>query len=152
MATFPPHLALLVVAFIMLLLPFSMSLLCIQHVYSLANCCRVFSWVDKLKPSLIHTLEPSRTARFWPGLLLIVRLLLSVVHAIDYENKVISYYIVIGACLFISATDMTILFRGVYKKHFLNIFLHFELMHMQHSSNNSYLQRKFIYGIYLLLS
>ena len=61
--------------FIMITLPVTMSLLCLKHVYSLSNCCRLFSWIDKLKPFLdTHTGPYKDKARFWTGLLLLVRI------------------------------------------------------------------------------
>ena len=116
------HLVLLVIAavFIVLLLPFSMSLLCIRHVYSLSNCCQVFSWINKLKPFFDTYTGPFKDrARFWTGLLLFVRLFLLIVHAMDYRDNVIPYYIIIAACSFLSAS--MIILRGVYRRHFINI-------------------------------
>ena len=121
------HLALFVIAllFIMLLLPFSLSLLCIRHVYSLSNCCRVFSKVDKLKPFFDTYTGPFKDkARFWTGLLLFVRLLLLIVHALDYKNNVIPYYIIIAVCLLIITAAMFLL-RGPYKRQCLNILEYF---------------------------
>ncbi len=125
------HLALFVIAivFIMLQLPFTMSLLCIRHVYSLSNCCRVFSWIDKLKPFFDTYTGPFKDkARFWTGLLLLVRLLLLIVHAMDYKDSVIPYYIIIAVCLFLT-TAMFIL-RGVYKRRCLNILEYFFIMNI----------------------
>ena len=125
------HLALFVMAllFILLLLPFSMSLLCIRRVYSLSNCCRVFSWIDKLKPFFDTYTGPFKdNARFWTGLLLFVRLFLLIVHTLDYKNDVIPYYIIIAVCLFLSA--IMIFLYGVYEKKYLNILEYFFILNI----------------------
>ena len=114
--------------FIVLTLPFSLSLLCLKFVYSLSNCCRVFSWFDKLKPFFDTYTGPYKDkARFWTGLLLLVRLFLLVIHAFDF-NKIVYYYIIISICLILCAT--MILMNGVYKKHHLNILECFFILNM----------------------
>ena len=116
------HLVLLAIAvlFTMLLLPFSVSLLCIRHVYSLSNCCKVFSFFDKLKPFFDTYTGPFKdNARFWTGLLLFVRLLVLILHTADYKNRTIPYYIIIA--VFILLLMFMIILQGVYKKQYLNI-------------------------------
>jgi hypothetical protein len=125
------HLTLFVIAIlcIMLLLPFSMSLLCIRHVYSLSNCCRVFSYIDKLKPFFDTYTGPFKDkARFWTGLLLFVRLFLLIVHTPDYRDDVIPYYIIIAVCFLLSAIMISL--KGVYKKYFLNILEYFFILNI----------------------
>ena len=125
------HLALFVIAvlFIMLLLPFTMALLCISHVYSLSNCCRVFSWINKLKPFFDTYTGPFKDkASFWTGLLLLIRLLLLIVHALDYKENMIPFYIIIAVCLFLSA--IIVFFHGVYKKKYLNILEYFFILNI----------------------
>ena len=120
------HLAAFLVAilFAVLLLPFSMSLLCIRHVFALSNYCRVFSWIDKLKPLFDTYTGPFKdNARFWTGLLLFVRLFLLVVHTLDYHYDVIPYYIIILICMALSL--MITVLQGVYKDYYLNVLEHF---------------------------
>ena len=114
--------------FIVLTLPFSFSLLCLKFVYSLSNCCRLVSWIDKLKPFFDTYTGPYKDkARFWTGLLLLVRFFLLVIHAFDL-NKTVYYYIIISICLILCAT--MILMNGVYKKHRLNILECFFILNM----------------------
>ena len=125
------HLGLVVVALllILLLLPFSISLLCIRHVYSLSNCCRVFSRIDKLKPFFDTYTGPFKDkARFWTGLLLFVRLFLLLVHMVDYRRYIVPYYIIIATCLFLLA--IMFLLQGVYKKRFLDILEFFYILNL----------------------
>ena len=116
------HLLLIVMAslFILLLLPFTLSLLCIRHVYSLSNYCRVFSRVDKLKPFFDTYTGPFKDrARFWPGLLLFARLFLLIVYSMDYGDYVIPYYATILVCFVLIA--IMIIIHGVYEKKILNV-------------------------------
>ena len=109
---------------VVLILPFSFSLLFLKFVYSLSNCCRAFSWIDKLKPFFDTYTGPYKDkARFWTGLLLLVRITLLVVHAFDYSDSHIPHLVVITACLVLIST-MTIL-NGVYKSHSLNVLEYF---------------------------
>ena len=116
------HIIVFVVAvlFTMLLLPFSISLLCIRHIYSLSNGSRVFSLFDKLKPFFDTYTGPFKDrARFWTGLLLFARLLLLITHTLDYKDDVIPYYTIIAVCLFL--TVIMIILHGVYKRNCLNV-------------------------------
>ena len=125
------HLALFVIAilFMILLLPFSMSLLCIRHIYSLSNCCRIFSWVNRLKPFFDTYTGPFKDkSRFWVGLLLFVRLFLLIVHALDYKDNVVPYYIIIAVCLLLSSIMISL--HGVYKRKCLNILEHFFIVNI----------------------
>ena len=113
------HLVLFVLAIvsIVLLLPFSLYLLCIQVVTKF----KVLSWIDKkLKPFFDTYTGPFKDkARFWTGLLLFVRMLLLIVGTLDYKNSVIPFYIIIATCLFLLA--FMFILGGVYKKNNLNI-------------------------------
>ena len=109
---------------VVLILPFSFSLLCLKFVYSLSNCFRVFSWIDKLKPFFDTYTGPYKDkARFWTGLLLLVRITLLVVHAFDYSDSHIPHLVVITSCL-VLISNMVIL-NGVYKSHSLNVLEYF---------------------------
>ena len=109
---------------VVLILPFSFSLLCLKFVYSLSNYCRVFSWIDKLKPFFDTYTGPYKDkARFWTGLLLLVRITLLVVHAFDYSDSHITHLVVITACLILIST--MVILNGVYKSHSLNVLEYF---------------------------
>ena len=115
------HIALLVIsfAFIVITLPLTASLLCLKHVHSLSNCCRVFSWINKLKPFFDTYTGPYKdNARFWTGFLLLVRLFLLVVHTIDFSHSHIFYHVIIAICLILCV--VMALLKGVYKNHYLN--------------------------------
>ena len=109
---------------VVLILPFSFSLLCLKFVYSLSNCCRVFSWIDKLKPFFDTYTGPYKDkARFWTGLLLLVRISLLMVHVFDYSDSHITHLAVITACLILIST--MVILNGVYKSHSLNVLEYF---------------------------
>lgn len=123
-AYFDPHkhLGLFVISmvFIILSLPFTISLLCIKHVFSLSTCCRAFAWIDKLKPFFDTYTGPFKdNARFWTGLLLLIRLIFLLVHIFDYKESNTPYYIILLACLVLCV--LMVVLNGVYKKHHLNI-------------------------------
>ena len=125
------HLVLFVIALllVLMLLPFTFILLCIRHVYSLSNCSRVFAWIDKLKPFFDTYTGPFKdSARFWVGLLLFVRLVVLILHALDFKNNTIPYYIIVTASLFLSA--LMVLLQGVYNKHHLNVLEHFFILNL----------------------
>ena len=122
------HIILFVISlfFIAFTLPFAFSLLCLKFVYSLSNCCRVFSWIDKLKPFFDTYTGPYKDkARFWTGLLLLVRISLLMVDVFDYSDDIL----VITACLVLIST-MTIL-NGVYKFHYLNVLEYFFICNIE---------------------
>ena len=110
--------------FIAFTLPFAFSLLCLKFVYSLSNCFRVFSWIDKLKPFFDTYTGPYKDkARFWTGLLLLVRIILLIVHVFDYFDSHIPHLVVITTCLALISTMMIL--NGVYKSHSLNVLEYF---------------------------
>ena len=110
--------------FIAFTLPFAFSLLCLKFVYSLSNCCRVFSWIDKLKPFFDTYTGPYKDkARFWTGQLLLIRITLLFFHAFDYSNSHITHLVVITACLVLIST--MVILNGVYKSHSLNVLEYF---------------------------
>jgi hypothetical protein len=122
------HLILFLIALlsILLLIPFTLSLLFIKQVYYLSNYGRIFSWVDKLKPFFETYTGPYRAdtnfkndTRFWTGLLLLVRLVLLFVNVLDYKNAVSPLYVHIAACLFLLL--ILIVMRGVYKQYSLDL-------------------------------
>ena len=116
------HLVLLVIGllFFIITLPVTMSLLCLKHVYSLSNCCRLFSWIDKLKPFFDTYTGPYKDkARFWTGLLLFVRIIFLVVHALDFKNQHKIYVCIITTCLVL--ISIMVALNGIYESHHLNI-------------------------------
>lgn len=120
------HLSMLIICILFILLSFLLcfSLLCIRHIYSLSTCCKVFSRIDKLKPFLDTYTGPFKDrARFWTGLLLLVRLVLLLVHIFDFNSDSFSFLVVVAVC-FILSTIMVFL-KGVYKSHYLNMLEHF---------------------------
>ena len=127
----PKHLVLFAIAVILIvvLLPFSIYLLCIQQVYRLPNYGKAFSWIDKFRPFFDTYTGPFKDkTRFWTGLLLFVRLLLLVVRSLDYGIFIIPFYVVVTVCLFL----LTIMFilQGVYKSNFLNVLEFFFILNI----------------------
>ena len=121
---------LFVVLLAMILIPFSTSLLCIKHVYSLSNCWKRLSWINKLKPFFDTYTGPFKDrARFWTGLLLFVRLFLHIIHAVDFKvTEEIPYYIIVAICVFLSV--LMVCLQGVYKRQALNILEYFFIVNM----------------------
>ena len=116
------HLILIIMAiiFLILTLPFALSLLCIRHVFSLSNCCRIFSWVNKLKPFFDAYTGPCKdSARFWTGLLLVTRFFLLLVHAFNESNRI--YTLSVNSAVSLILCMSMIALNGVYKKKYLNI-------------------------------
>ena len=119
------HLSLIILATfsLIVLLPFSISLLCIKHVFSLSTFCKAMSWIDKLKPFFdTYTGPYNDNARFWTGLLLFARLLLLLTHT----GAIRSTYsdnasLVVGTGMCLVLCSMMIFLNGVYKKHYLNV-------------------------------
>lgn len=118
------HLSLFIFGILLILasFPFSISLLCIRHVYFLSNCHRAFSWINKLKPFFDTYTGPYKdNARFWTGLLLFVRLLMLLIHVCAFENSPTTtpnLFIVVFCFILLASI---ILLNGVYKKHSLNV-------------------------------
>ena len=120
------HLSLVIIAtlFLIILLPFTISLLCIKHVFSLSTFCKVMSWIDKLKPFFDTYTGPYKdNARFWTGLLLFARLLLLLMHAgaIRYTLYSENAVVLVGAGMCLVLCSMMTVLNGVYKKHYLNV-------------------------------
>lgn len=125
------HLPLFLIALlcILLLVPFSFNLLFIKQVSTLPNYSGAFSWIDKLKPFYDTFTGPFKDkTRFWTGLLLFVRMFLLIVHSLDYKDNGIPYCIIVAVCLFLSA--LMVSFKGVYKKHSLNILEYFFILNI----------------------
>ena len=125
------HLLLFVIGFLFFIitLPVTMSLLCLKHVYSLSNCSRLFSWIDKLKPFFDTYTGPYKDkARFWTGLLLLVRIVFLVIHTFDFKNQHTPYVSGITICLVLISIMMVL--NGIYKSHHLNILESFFIVNL----------------------
>ena len=125
------HLFLFVIGllFFIITLPVTMSLLCLKHVYSLSNCCRVFSWIDKLKPFFDTYTGPYKDkARFWTGLLLLVRIVFLVIHTFDFKNQHTPYVSGITICLVL--ISIMVALNGIYESHHLNILEYFFIVNL----------------------
>ena len=122
------HLILSMVAllFVTLTLPFMISLLCTRHIFSMSNYCKCFSFINKLKPFFDAYSGPFKdNARFWPGLLLLVRLVLLLVNVVP---NIYSYYIINIVVMFLLA--LMVYLNGVYKSRTLNIIEHSFLLNL----------------------
>ncbi len=116
------HLVLIVLGaiFVIFTLPFALSLLCIRYIFSLSNYCRAFSWINKLKPFFDTYTGPYKdSASFWTGLLLVVRLVLLLIHTVDYSSNYSPYTITLFILTILLA--LMIMMNGIYKKQHLNI-------------------------------
>lgn len=122
------HLVLVVVAvlFVALTFPFTVSLLCIRHIFSLSTFCRCFNFINRLKPFFDAFSGPFKdNATFWPGLLLLVRLILLIVNTLPNEH---AYYIITITVSMLSA--LMVYLNGIYKKRILNIIEHSFLLNL----------------------
>ena len=127
----PRHLPLFLIALLVvaLLVPFTFNLLFIKQVSTLPNYSRAFSWIDKLKPFYDTFTGPYKDkARFWTGLLLLVRMFLLVMHSLDFKDNSILYCIIVAASLLLSA--IVVCLKGVYNKHGLSILEYFFILNM----------------------
>ena len=125
------HLLLFVIGFLFFIitLPVTMSLLCLKHVYSLSNCCRVFSWIGKLKPFFDTYTGPYKDkARFWTGLLLLVRIVFLVIHTLDFKIQHTPYVSVITTCLVL--ISIMVALNGINESHHLNILESFFIVNL----------------------
>lgn len=112
-------LAIMAVLFIVVSLPFTLSLLFIKHIFALSNYCECFSFINKLKPFFdVYTGPFKDNARFWPGLLLLARVAILVAQ-VEFSKFLVFYYVTILVCLILSV--IMVVLKGVYKEHFLNV-------------------------------
>ena len=114
-------LALFALLFSLLLLPFAFTLLFIQCLQRVSHCC-LFSWVTRLKPLFDAYTGPfNANARFWTGLLLIVRIIVliaSTINAGGDPSRTVDLTLLI--LILLLATSL-VLPGGLYRKHCLNI-------------------------------
>lgn len=103
------------------LLPFTLTLLCIDQLNKLSNK-RCFTWVWKLKPFFDSYTGPySNEGRFWTGLLCTVRILLILIRNLN-DSKVTHLNVVLAnAVVIFFLMTPWILRSKIYKKRWLNI-------------------------------
>ena len=102
-------------------LMFTMSLLCIQYLQKVSHF-RLFIWVVKLKPFFDAYTGPfSFHARFWTGLLLLMRLLLSIVTSVNFLGVEILNVIATVFVLTILLVLAWIVRPGIYRKWTLDL-------------------------------
>ena len=110
------------IVFGFLILIHTLILLFVQPLQAYSHL-RCFSWVAKFKPLIDAYTSPhiiKQKCRFWPGLLLLVRLSLIIRFAVNVKisNQITTNAIVSG-CLFIAMVAWSC--GGVYKKGYLNL-------------------------------
>ena len=93
---------------------------------------RCLSWVAKLKPLIDAYTAPhiiKDQCHYWPGLLLLVRLLLIITFALNTRGKInINLRAILMSCLFILSMAWSV--GGVYKKTYLNILNSFSIVNL----------------------
>lgn len=117
------HIYLFTVGMILLLIcfPFTLALLFLQSLQRVSNkCC--FTWVWKLKPFFDALTGPySKSARFWTGLLLITRITLFAVCAVNYNGiKMTNIFATVLICNLLFVIGLT-LRPGIYEKRALDV-------------------------------
>lgn len=114
-------LALFASLFSLLLLPFAFALFFNQCLQRLTHHC-LFSWVTRLKPLFDAYTGPfNANARFWTGLLLIVRIMILITSAYNSggdPGKTLD--VILVSVVLLLATSHT-LSAGLYRQHCLNI-------------------------------
>ena len=99
--------------------PFTMSLLCIKHIFSLSNFFKCFSFINKLKPFFDTYTGPFKVGtHYWPGLLLLFRALILIVQ-LNAKNHMLASLFTVLVCLILLV--IFVVQKGVYTKHSLNI-------------------------------
>ena len=112
--------------FVLVSFPFMAALLCVQHTGKVSHW-RVFSWVNHLKPFFDSYTGPYQDkARFWVGLLLLVRILLLGFHSLSIipDSDAIVMAVVSATCFVLLFTSM-VFPKGLYKNHWLNVLENF---------------------------
>ena len=147
------HLPLFLVGIVfgLFLLAYTLILLLVQPLqrYSHLPCLR---WVAKLKPLIDAYTSPhiiKRKCQFWPGLLLLVRLILIIIFACNVKmEKNSNLAAIVSGCLFLAIVAWGV--GGIYRKAFLNILNSFFVInlgvlalfvnfHKKHHINVSYI-------------
>ena len=126
------HVALVVFAILLglLLLPFALSLFSIQWLQKASNH-KLFSWVYRLKPFFdVYTGPFTSSGRFWTGLLLLTRVALHIVTAVNvagYPKTVLGATIMAILLLFLV---IGILPARLYRRKYLNILEYSSLINL----------------------
>ena len=119
------------VVFGILILAHTFVLLFVQPLQRHSNL-RCFSWVAKLKPLIDAYTSPhviKDHCRFWPGLLLLVRLLLIISFALNTKARVVgNLKAIVTSCLLLLTVAWSV--GGVYKKVHLNILNSFSIINL----------------------
>ena len=122
------HITLFIIAilFVTVTFPFTVCLLCIRNTFKLSNFCRYFSFIDKLKPFFDAYTGPFNVrAGFWPGLLLLVRI---IILFITITPNSLSYYVMNLIIFFL--LSLMVCLKGVYKKRALDALEVFFLLNL----------------------
>ena len=105
--------------FMAILFPFTLSLLFVTHTSKISNYCKRISFIDKMKPFFdAYTGTMKDNARFWPGLLLLCRILILLVKAIFPKDLFRVHYTTLLVCISLSMTMVKM--NGVYTLSHLN--------------------------------
>ena len=129
----PKHVPIFLVGAIfgILILTHTLILLFVQPLQHHSNLC-CLSWVAKLKPLIDAYTSPhliKDQCRYWPGLLLLVRLLLILVFALNATGKAdVILTAVVTSCLLVLTVAWSV--GGVYKKAYLNILNSFSIINL----------------------
>ena len=114
-----------------LILAHTLILLFVKPLQHHSNLC-CLSWVAKLKPLIDAYTSPhliKDQCRYWPGLLLLVRLLLILVFALNATGKAdVILTAVVTSCLLVLTVAWSV--GGVYKKAYLNILNSFSIINL----------------------
>ena len=103
-----------------LLLPFTLSLLFVRQTSALSNYCKWFSFIDKLKPFFdAYTGILKDRVRYWPGLLLLCRIIVLVAKSIYPTDVFVVHFITSMICILLLC--IMIKNNGVYTQNYLNV-------------------------------
>ena len=126
------HVVLFITALLLLVLisaPYTLALLTIQWLQRLPYHCLI-SWVWKLKPLFdAHTSVHKEKHRYWPGLLLLIRVVLFVAFSLNFRNDPALNLLITSITSFCLLTYLAYL-GGVYKTMHLNILEYIFLLNL----------------------
>jgi hypothetical protein len=106
--------------FVVCILPFMLTLLCIQKIGLVSNW-PCFSWVYRLKPFFDSFTGPlTDRGRFWIGFLLLIRILIIAVYSFNISNSNSIVMAVIVTICFLLLLIQSLLPKGVYDNNTLN--------------------------------
>ena len=126
------HVVLFITALLLLVLisaPYTLVLLTIQWLQRLPYHCLI-SWVWQLKPLFdAHTSVHKEKHRYWPGLLLLIRVVLFVAFSLNFRNDPALNLLITSITSFCLLTYLAYL-GGVYKTMHLNILEYIFLLNL----------------------